>query len=833
MASRAFLKSDSSSSEPPPSTLLRIGERQRNFHSSKGRSHKAERGQFFTPPAIASFMASLFDLRPGASSLLDPGAGLGTLSSAFADRWLLDGDGPLRITTIENDSNVLKSLQDTHADLRTHQISTQLVNDDFLHWYAESLPPLAGDLAAFEYAILNPPYFKISSRSESRSTLGALGIETSNMYAAFLALAARALKPNGQLVAITPRSFTNGTYFRRFRQDFFGRMSFSTIHSIDARNEAFARDQVLQETVIFHAYKRERQPTVLITTGGSTQSDISTALPVPYADIQSPSDASGPIRIPRDNLDLDVNSRMAELPSTLAGLGIAVSTGQIVDFRSRTHLRHSLSPADVPLLYPRHLSSTGQIKWSPNGGKRPAAIAVNEETAPLLMPMGPYVVVKRFTAKEERKRIVASSTGSHGLQGQHLAFENHLNVFHRGGLPLNVDLAAGLTAFLNSSLVDLYFRQISGHTQVNAADLRSLRYPTAQQLECLGRALPAAPLDQANLDKMVLTLVPQLKQQEGRNDYVMAHHRIIEAQRVLRELGLPKPQTNERSALTLLAVLNLTPEKTWSEADSPPLGITPMMSFMRDHYGKAYAPNTRETVRRQTVHQFIDAGILLVNPDEPERPINSGQYVYQVPEQLLAALRAVGTAEWEEALTEWHSVSPSLQAKWKAERAMQRIPVKLPSGAGISLSPGGQNPLIKEIVEQFCARFIPAGKVIYIGDAENKFTEFEPEVFNSLGIQIDEHGKLPDLIVLDEDHRWLFLIEAVTSHGPMDPLRKRDLHQLFSPAGVGIVYVTAFADRQSLSRFLTSIAWESEVWVAEDPTHLIHFDGERFLGPYC
>ncbi len=814
------------------STLESIADRESQLRSPDGRGRKAKQGQFFTPVPIARFMASLFDLRPTPASLLDPGAGLGILSSAFAEHWLHGSSGQLRVTMIENDSTILDTLQVTKHDLRKSGVLPTVVHDDYLHWYADSVAPLAGDMAAFDYAILNPPYFKISSRSDSRSILRSLNIETSNMYAAFLALTARALKPGGQLVAITPRSFANGAYFRHFRQDFFGRMSLSTIHSIDSRNTAFARDQVLQETVILHARKQKRPNKVLITAGGLTKSDITTSISVPYSQVQSPAGSSGPIRIPRDQIDLDVNSRIHRLPAALADLGVAVSTGQIVDFRSRQHLRHSISPEDVPLLYPRDLSSTGHIKWSPTGSKHPIAIAKNESTTPHLMPMGPYTVVKRFTAKEERKRVVASSTGSLDWQGEHLAFENHLNVYHQGGRPLSESFATGLSAFLNSSLVDLYFRQVSGHTQVNASDLRSLRYPTAQQLERLGDSMPPGSLSQAELDSVVLQSVAELRHQPGQGDFVMAHHKILEARQVLRDLGLPTPQTNERSALTLLAVLDLLPNKEWSEAESPLMGITPMMDFMRDHYGKDYAPNSRETVRRQTVHQFVDAGVLLINPDKPGRPTNSGQTVYQIPEELLQVLRTFGSDDWEDALIDWHALAPSLSEQWRDERTMEMIPVSMPGGQDLSLSPGGQSPLLRKLIDDFCPRFTPAGRVIYIGDAQAKFILHDQESFDALGIELDEHGKMPDLIVLDEGQDWLFLIEAVTSHGPMDPKRKSDLFAMFSTAGLGLVYVTAFDDKKTFARFLPSIAWETEVWIADDPTHMIHFDGKRFLGPY-
>jgi len=391
--------------------------------------------------------------------------------------------------------------------------------------------------------------------------------------------------------------------------------------------------------------------------------------------------------------------------------------------------------------------------------------------------------------------------------------------------------ARGLACYLNSTLVDLYFRQFNGHTQVNATDLRQLPYPTRAQLERLGEAAGDAVLSQQKIDDLVSQHVSELSDPTGEGPLAV-HRKITQARAVLQLLGLPKAQTNERSALTLLALIDLTPDKEWSDAENPLVGITPMMEFMATSYGKQYAPNSRETVRRQTVHQFVSAGVAVINPDNPSRPTNSGQTVYQLPDALVTTLRAYGTTDWDTRLTEWRSIAPTLIERWAKVRAMSMVPVTLPSGAQVALSPGGQNPLIKAVVEEFCPRFAPGGHVLYIGDTGDKFVVWEKDALEALGVAVNEKGKMPDLVVHDHERGWLLLVEAVTSHGPVDPKRQEELSLLFGDCEAGLVYVTAFMDRKTLAERLPSISWETEVWIADDPTHMIHFDGARFLGPY-
>jgi hypothetical protein len=317
----------------------------------------------------------------------------------------------------------------------------------------------------------------------------------------------------------------------------------------------------------------------------------------------------------------------------------------------------------------------------------------------------------------------------------------------------------------------------------------------------------------------------------SRANLVAIRTRIEEAQAVLEALGLPGEQRNERSALTLLSLLDLKPDTPWSQANNPLRGITPMMEYFSAHYRKKYAPNSRETVRRFTVHQFEQAGILVKNPDAP-RAINSPDNVYQIEASSLELLKTFGTPGWQTNLSAYLQTRETLMQKYAVHRVMHRVPVTLPGGRKIELSPGGQNILIKEIIEAFCSLYLPGGELLYVGDAGSKFAIWERAALKELGVTVDEHGKMPDLVVYYQDRKWLVLIEAVTSHGPVNPKRHQELKELFSHANIGLVFVTAFLDRKTLTKYLGDIAWETEVWVADAPTHLIHFNGVRFLGPY-
>jgi hypothetical protein len=313
---------------------------------------------------------------------------------------------------------------------------------------------------------------------------------------------------------------------------------------------------------------------------------------------------------------------------------------------------------------------------------------------------------------------------------------------------------------------------------------------------------------------------------------VARKRRLAETIEVLTALQFGPKQRNEMAAYTLLALLDLQPDTAWEDSQAPLCGITPVIDFIANAYGVRYAPNTRETIRDDAVKFFVEEGLLLRNPDDPNRPTNSGKTVYQIEPTALAVLRKVGTPDWTTALRQYLASRESLKHEIARKRDLARVPVTLPDGSKVALSPGGQNPLIKAIIEHFCPAFAPGGVVLYIGDTENKFVHLETAGFAALGVTLDSAAKIPDVIVHHTARNWLLLIEAVASAGPVDGKRRKELKDLFAGCKAGLVFVTAFESRRTMQTFVPHIAWESEVWIAEDPDHMIHFNGERFLGPY-
>ena len=311
-----------------------------------------------------------------------------------------------------------------------------------------------------------------------------------------------------------------------------------------------------------------------------------------------------------------------------------------------------------------------------------------------------------------------------------------------------------------------------------------------------------------------------------------SQQKINEALEILQALGMPRGQQNERSALTLLALVNLRPSGIWNVLGRPLIGITPIMQFCREHHHRDYAPNTRETFRRQTMHQFVEAGLVLPNPDAPGRPVNSPSYCYQISQEVFEVIKTFGTDSWEVALSRYLEGQETLAARWAQHRDLQMIPVRIAEGAEIALTPGAHSELIRQIITEFAPRFAPGAELIYVGDTGDKIGYFQVRRLADLGVTIDQHGKMPDLVLYLAARDWLLLVEAVTSHGPVNPKRHNELAELFAGAKPGLVYVTAFPNRGVMARYLSEISWETEVWCADAPTHLIHFNGDRFLGPY-
>lgn len=458
---------------------------------------KAELGQFMTPAPTATFMASLFPTpRSNKIYLLEPGAGVGSLTSAFLARtkeWNTVDE--VRVDAYEVDETMLrylgKNLESCKATTEQSNLHFvfKIFNEDFILRASDRILTAEGMGAVEEkkytHCIMNPPYKKISSSSRHRKSLRSVGIETVNLYSGFVALSILLLETNGYLVAIIPRSFCNGPYYRPFREHILKYSAVRHIHLFASRDKAFKEDNVLQENVIIMLQKGGEQGDVTIST--STDDSFSDLINTtyPFRQIVHPDDKGLFIHIPLSE-KIDFISESQSFCYSLNDIGIQVSTGPVVDFRLKEHLQEMPQKSTVPLLYPCHFSSI-RAMWPLENGKKPNAIEYNDKTKGWFFPNGFYTVVRRFSSKEEKRRIVASFVCPDQFrETDFLGFENHLNVFHKNKKGISETLAKGLAVYLNSTAVDDNFRRFSGHTQVNATDLRMMKYPSRKILIRLG-----------------------------------------------------------------------------------------------------------------------------------------------------------------------------------------------------------------------------------------------------------------------------------------------------------------------------------------------------------
>lgn len=466
---------------------------------------KSQLGQFLTPKSVAAFMASLFSAPASKTCrLLDAGAGVGSLTSAFLDRWGKSFDH-IEATAFELDDVIREHLTETLASYAVNlPIESRIEGGDFIEHAVNRLQ--FERETRFTHAILNPPYKKINTGSRHRLLLREVGIETVNLYTAFVGLAVAMMEPGGQIVAIIPRSFCNGPYYRPFREFVLARAAIRHMHLFESRNKAFKEDEVLQENVIIEFECGAKQGLVTVSTSTDDTFADYVAHEHPFDRIVFPADTERFIHVPTspEHNPLEL---VKSIRHTLKDIGITVSTGPVVDFRMREHLRDMPEDGTVPLLYPAHFSGQA-AEWPKPGFRKPNAIVRNAETERWLYPNGFYAVVRRFSSKEERRRIVASVVEPGQFTGaEFLGFENHLNVFHENKHGVPEDLARGLTVFLNGTAIDDHFRRFNGHTQVNATDLRTMKFPSRAQLTDLGNwAKKQRELTQESIDERLSQL---------------------------------------------------------------------------------------------------------------------------------------------------------------------------------------------------------------------------------------------------------------------------------------------------------------------------------------
>lgn len=816
-----------------------------------------ENGQFLTPPAVARYMAKrIGDIENGAC-LLEPAAGSGILVCAIIER-LISENYPkeLWIDAYEIDpelceiSRQVLTFASQIAEERGIVVHWQVHQEDFiLACLPDQQPRLfdssGGRRKVFDYVISNPPYFKLNADDKRvKAASGKLNGHT-NIYTLFMALSARLLRARGRGCFIVPRSFCSGVYFSDFRRDLLRETIPLSVHLFQSRDDVFKSGEVLQENVIFTIEKSSRPKTESYWAGFvniSTSKDevslekngqISRQVALrQFLDIHREPFF---FRLPTGALDEQVLDAIDRWGGSLDQYGLQVSTGRVVPFRSNQYLKEKLTSGNgtVPLLWMQNVKPY-RLEYPLSSFDKPQAITQDDPS--LLVPNANYVLLRRFSAKEDRRRLVAAPLIGEGFPYTQIGFENHLNFIYRRKGELDKVEALGLSAVFNSALVDRYFRIVNGNTQVNAAELRALPLPPMEVIRQIGERLQDIDDPSTGIvDNLVFSTLWETKLLDESFPLIQETRivmgKIEQAQEILESLGLPSAQQNEMAALTFLALAQLSENSSWEDAAVKSLRVHDILTEIKQRYGREYAENTRETVRRQVLHQFEQAGIALRNPDDPALATNSPRTHYVLSDLVLDALRRYGTPEWEGKRNAFVKQQGSLLEIYQRAREQHKVPLQIGEGKEIKLSPGNHNQLQAAICSEFGPRFAPGAKLLYIGDTANKVLIFEKQIFTKLGVTVSEHDKLPDIVLYDERKDWIFLIEAVTSHGPVSPKRHVELEEMFKNCTAGRIYVTAFLDFATFKKFSKEIAWETEVWVSEMPSHLIHFNGDKFLGP--
>lgn len=451
-----------------------------------------------TDPKLARQVASWFRFNQDSdATLLDAGSGMGALSTAFARAWAAsDSRRELAIDAFEIDETLHESLNAQLGELRNKGIITTINGTDFItHGVkASQIGP------KYTHAFLNPPYARIHSRSTQSQALKENGLPSTNLYSAFLGLTIRLMEPGGQIVAIVPRSFCNGIQFRILRRQILSETAIQRIHLIESRTSAFKRDGVIQENVIVLLERGATQGNVRVSFSSEADLTDSRIVERTIDQIVFPDDDSLAFRLSAEE---DPTPPLA-LGYTLSDLGVSVATGSVVDFRLHDYVTRNAAPDTVPLIHAHHIGKA-QIQWPTDRPDKNNSIVRSNKTEGHLWATGNYVAVRRFSSKEQARRIVTNPViDAHEAFAGGLAFENHVNVLHVDRQGFDPTLAWGLSAYLNSSIVDPYFRALSGSTQVNASDLKLLPYPSLETLRTIGsRVAPLATVEPTSIDSIV------------------------------------------------------------------------------------------------------------------------------------------------------------------------------------------------------------------------------------------------------------------------------------------------------------------------------------------
>lgn len=815
-----------------------------------------EHGQFLTPPNTAHYMAKRLGKIQFGAAIIEPSIGSGVLACAVIEK-LITENQPTEIwlDAYETDKelcNVARevlTLASKKAEQSGIKIHWQVFQEDFvLACLPEHQPSLFGTDQSrrklYDFVISNPPYFKLNAKDKRVKAIAGKINGHTNIYTIFMALNTKLLAPEGKACFIVPRSFCSGVYFSQFRRDLLRDVTPSAVHVFQSRNDVFKGDKVLQENVIF-SFEKLSQPkeqrywagsvNISVSKDDSELSENVLSRQVSFRHFLNDRDGQVFFRLPTGIHDEQILDAVDRWDGSLEKYGWQVSTGRVVPFRSEHLLKEKITIGNgtVPLLWMQNVKPYF-VEYPLSEFDKPQAISTQDSV--LLVPNSNYVLLRRFSSKEDRRRLISAPLIGKDFSFEQIGFENHLNFIYGKKCILLPSESVGLSALFNSAIVDRYFRIVNGNTQVNAAELRILSLPPVEVIRSIGEKIQQIHNPTAEqADNIIFSTLWQMNLlaeefpmiQETR----LTMGKIEQAQEVLEALGLPSAQQNEVSALTLLALAQITEKTLWKDASSQNLRVHDILVKIKQDYGREYAENSRETIRRKVLHQLEQAGIVIRNADDPSRPTNSGLNNYILSDLVLDVLHSYGTPKWKPKVSKFFAQQGSLLETYQNAREQNKVPLQVADGKVYKLSPGKHNKLEVAIVEEFAPRFAQGAKLIYLGDTADKILVFEQNVFTKLGIPTSAHGKFPDVILYDKKKNWIFLIEAVTSHGPVSPKRHFEIEKLLENCTAGKVYITAFLDLTTFKTFVNDIAWETEVWIAETPSHMIHFNGDKFLGP--
>lgn len=799
------------------------------FEKRVKKADRKNKGQFFTPLSVAEYMASLSLNISEELRVLDCGSGSGILAGALLDKLLenvlvkkviidlYENDNVILSTLRENTELMVQNFRENNKELIVNIIEDNFILSNKEKWEDEAF------VGVYDIIIANPPYKKLTKDSDESQAMLSVVYGQPNIYFLFMALSTKLLKKDGEMVFITPRSFTSGAYFIEFREYWLKEISLTHIHIFTSRTDVFNKEEVLQEAIITRAVKNNNQRNnIEITASNDVDFEHSQRFSIDYNTVVDLYGDNKYILIPSSKEEVKALETVHRWNYNLPMLGFRIKTGPVVDFRSREWIRENPDNTTVPLLYAGHYNNYF-INFPLEKYKEYQYIVNIPETQSLMLENKNYLLIKRLTAKEESRRLqCAIYLKENYQQFDKIGIENHLNYLTKIKDKITQDELYGLFCLFNTSILDVYYRIMNGNTQVNATEVNAIPLPDLDTIKRIGREL----LTKENMSTQTCdTIIDGIINKGG-----IKVGKLQEAKAILKAIGMPKQQYNDRSAYVLLALAGIKESDSWSNATKPMLRIVDMMGFMAENYGKIYKPNTRETIRKDTIHQFRDGAVVESNTDDMEKATNSPRYSYCLSNEMLDLIKSYNTTEWAEKLNGFVAEQGTLIEKYSNQREMVRIPILI-NGEELSFSPGDHNQLQKAIIEELAPRFAKGAEVLYVGDTEDKDLIKNVNKLRELGVEITDHDKLPDVVLYVEDKNWLYFIESVTSVGPISQKRMLEIEAMTEKCDCGKIYITAFLDKTTFKKFVADLAWETEIWLAEAPDHMIHLNGDRFIGP--